>query len=195
MLAPADDLSTFHAARFDLYSATFELLRRPPREKGFDELRRGLDGGQRRGGHRALGELQQALAGASVGRAAQEYGELFLGPNALRMRCRRPGCEVRGEAFASAEVLATEERVAEINVLSLLAGRTTQALAARRIPEAAAFSDVQGRFLSHHAGTCLGDLAGELRESGLSFFARVGAALGWLIHDDLEFLGYPDAPR
>ena len=29
----------------------------------------------------------------------------------------------------------------------------------------------------------------------LPFFARVGAALGWLIHDDLELLGYPDAPR
>jgi hypothetical protein len=195
LLVASDDLSSFHAARTDLYSATFELLRRPPRAGIFDQVRRGLDGASRRSAHRVLGELNEALGSASLGRVAEEFGELFEGPQALQARCKRPTCKVRGEAFSAAEALQTEERVSEIHVLSLLAGRTTQALSARQIPEAAAFSDVQGRFLTHHAGTCLGDLSGELQRSGLPFFGRVGTALGGLIHDDLKLLGYPDAPQ
>ncbi len=195
VLVASDDLSSFHAARTDLYSATFELLRRPPREGTFDEVRRGLDSGSRHGVHRALGELNEALGRTSLGGVTEEFGELFEGPQALQARCKRPNCKVRGEAFAAAEALHTEERVSEIHVLSLLAGRTTRALGARQIPEAAALSDVQGRFLSHHAGTCLGDLSGELQQRGLPFFGRVGTALSLLIRDDLKLLGYPDAPQ
>lgn len=194
-LAPADDLSAFHAARTDLYSATFELLRHPPSEGIFDRARRALDGGsQRQLAHRALGQLDEALSSASLGRVAEEFAELFEGPKALRARCERPTCRRRAEAFAAADALPTEERVSEIHVLSLLAGRTAEALGAGQIPEAAALSDVQGRFLTHHAGTCLGSLAGELQQSGMSFFGRVGTALGWLIHDDLKLLGYPEKP-
>lgn len=192
-LAPADDLSTFHAARTDLYAATFELLRHPPADGLFDRARRSLDvGHQRQLAHRALAQLQEALGSASLARVSEEFSELFEGPKALRARCERPSCRMRGEAFAAADALPTEERVSEIHVLSLLAGRTTEALAAGQIPEAAALSDVQGRFLSHHAGACLGKLAGELQESGRPFFGRVGTALGWLIQDDLKLLGSPE---
>ncbi len=193
-LMPSDDLSAFHAARTDLYSAAFELLRHPPGQSVFDRARRALDGGQHQRAHRALGELSDALGSASLPRVTDEFTELFEGPKALRARCDRPTCRMRGEAFAAADALPTEERVSELLVLSLLAGRTTEALSAGQIPEAAALSDLQGRFLTHHAGSCLGGLAGELQQRQTPFFSRVGTALGWLIHDDLKLLGYPEKP-
>lgn len=192
-LTPSDELSAFHAARSGTYQAFFELLRMPPRQPALDAARRAVDGCRSAGDHRALSRMQEALARVSQAEAADEFAHLFSGDGAIGMRCKWPSCGVREAAFAAANALPIEEKVGEINVLALLSERTTQALVARHIPEAAAFSDVQGRFLALHAGVCQTELAEDLKKSQAPFYSQVGTALGWIIEDDLSLLGYPDA--
>jgi len=139
-------------------------------------------------------EFEGALAATTVDAADDEYTHLFKSAHPVDSRCHNPGCKVRGEAFAAVTVLINEELVSELKVLSLLAGRTTEALATGSLPEASILTDVQGRFLAHHAGRCLGSLATGLREAGTPLYSRVGTALGWLIDEDLKLLGYPGAP-
>jgi hypothetical protein len=72
-----------------------------------------------------------------------------------------------------------------------LADRTLEALSSGSLPEASILTDVQGRFLANHAGVCLGQLVLGLRKGGAPLYSRVGAALGWLIEEDLRLLGLP----
>ena len=191
----ADELTSFHALRTDLYQAVFELLRMPPRDGTLAEVRRLLAGhAARRRDHLGLQELDEALAGAPLERAAREYASLFAGESpAVSMRCPNPGCRHRGEAFAAVEILQGEDRMSELRVLGLLARRTLDALDAGNLPEASILTDVQGRFLGHHAVPCLGQFVTSLRAGGDSLYSRVGVALGWLLEEDLRLLGYKEA--
>ncbi|HEY3448355.1 MAG TPA: hypothetical protein VGK67_18505 [Myxococcales bacterium] len=189
-----DELTVFHAARTDLYQILFELLRMPPREANLAELHRSLTlSAAQRLPHRAIPELQAALS-ADPAKAATEFAALFSGEApAVTMRCANPGCRHRNEAFAAVAVLRGEERVSELRVLGLLAQRTLDALVAGSLPEASILTDVQGRFLGNHAGSCLGHLVTGLRKGASPLYSRVGVALGWLLEEDLRLLGYQEA--
>jgi hypothetical protein len=191
-----DELSDFHAVRAELYLAAFELLRMPPSAAALRRVRDQISGPrphlrQMRG----LRELDEALASTSLKEAFEEYTLLFGKPSGppVPMRCENPGCQVRGEAFAAVAVLPGEERVSELKVLALLAERTTEALGTSSLPEASILTDVQGRFLVHHAGGCLGALGSQLRQATSPLYSQVGGALAWLIEEDLRLLGCPDA--
>ena len=185
-----DELTAFHAVRSDLYLASFELLRMPPSDASLANVRCALSGDvPHRRGNGFIAELFEAMATSSPERAAFEYAQVFVAEPPLQMRCGNAGCRWRGEAFAAVSVLAGEERVSELKVLGLLANRTLEALGSGCLPEASILTDVQGRFLGHHAASCLSQLVTSLRKGGPSLYSRVGAALGWLIEEDLRLLG------
>lgn len=187
----ADELSAFHAVRNDLYQASFELLRMPPRESSLRAVHKslGLQAGAPQA-CQAVRDLEAGLASSDVAQASAAYARLFGGeaPKAA-MRCTNPGCRHRTEAFAAVEILRGEDRGSELRVLSLLAGKTIDAFRSGSMPEASILTDVQARFLSHHAVGCLGQLAAGLRDGGDSLYSRVGVALGWLLEEDLRLLG------
>jgi hypothetical protein len=190
-----DELSDFHAVRAELYLAAFELLRLPPSAAVLRRVREQICGARPHLREmRGLKDLDGALEQTSLKEAFEDYARLFgsQGPP-VSARCENPGCQVRGEAFAAVAVLPAEERVSELKVLGLLAERTTEALGTSSLPEASILTDVQGRFLVHHAGHCLGAVGEGLRRAASPLYSRVGAALAWLIEEDLRLLGYPDA--
>jgi len=193
----ADVLFDFHAGRASLYEVAYELLRAPPRAAGLRRARERLAASRRSWCAPApLLWLEEAGSAASSRRASDEHSRLFAatGP-ALPGRWPDPGAEIRVQAYAAAAVLPLEEeRVSELKVLSELAGRTTEALAAASLPEASILVDVQSRVLVHHAGSCLGDWVTRLRQAGGPLYSQVGTALAWCIEEDLRLLGYPDEP-
>ncbi|MGI5862339.1 MAG: hypothetical protein ACOX6T_09810 [Myxococcales bacterium] len=187
-----EELATFHAARSTLYRHLFELLRMPPRPCAFDAARRALD--ELAGAPPAAETLRQALGAFDEQAASRDYGQLFAPPQPkVAMRCKWPNCGVRDSAFSAADTLASSERVSELHVVSVLAERAACAFEAKRLPEAAAFSDVQAKLLSFHAGACLADLAEELKAAQTPVYAGIGAALALLVEQDLQQLGYSGA--
>jgi hypothetical protein len=187
-----EDLARFHATRAGLYHVFFELLRMPPCPSVAEAAARVLE--TVAGDHPAAALLRRALADIDLDTAGQEYGQLFGGPQPrVAMRCKWPNCGVRDAAFSAADTLAGGERVSEIHVLAVLAERTAQAFAAGKLAEAAAFGDVQAKFLSFHAAACLADMAEELRAARTPLYAGAGQALAALAEQDLQLLGYSGA--
>ena len=185
---PPDLLSDFHAARAGLYRAAFELVREPPGLATLSLARELVSQAlQLRPG---LSALESALAPSARIPEHEEHSRLL----ALAPRCADPACAPRSEAFAAAALPAVDERAGELGVLWTLAERTTEAIVAGSLPEAAILVDVQGRFLVSHAGACLGVLSARLREAGGPLYSQVGSALASLIEEDLRLLGYPDTP-
>ena len=189
-----EELATFHAARSSLYRLVFELLRMPPRPSVFDAAKRTLD--ELSGAHPAVERLRQDIGGFDEQAASRDYGQLFAAPlPKVAMRCKWPNCGVRDAAFSAADTLAGGERVSELHVLAVLAQRAAGAFEEERLLEAAAFSDVQAKLLSFHAGACLADLAKELKAAQTPLYAGIGAALAVLVDEDLQQLGYSGDER
>jgi len=183
-LATAHDLAEYHAERERLYAAAVLLLDAAPDPRVLTAVRHLL-----RRDAAVVDPLKVALSDSRGARAGDAYARLFEGAHpAIKLRCHTARWATHDEAFTAAGVPLSPDVRAELRALAVLADRTAHALDDGDMSAAAALSDVQARFLRHHAGACVSELAMDLIQSGEPFYLALGGTLAEQIAEDLRLL-------
>jgi hypothetical protein len=182
--ATSRDLATFHARRAKLYRVIAEMLGAPPTPRALEIIRDLL--AEIREANTVSAELSSAV-GASV---PQENltGFLEMAGSTDALSCNDEHAPIRSIAFAATGRREDEHVGSDALVLAALAERSARALKQDDLSEAAALCDLQHRFLTEHAGACLGAVAHRLEETSSPYFAHLGRALEKLVFEDLQQL-------